>query len=85
MMTRDESLELSTIHYIEMPEDIHGAVRLMKNGRYLIAINNTMNEQEQRLALNHELAHIALSHFDSPKNIYEVEREADELAAIRTA
>ena len=55
------------IRYIPFPDEIHGHVfGLVKeqNNRFLILIDNRIEAEMQDSTLRHELAHIALKHFD---------------------
>ena len=79
MITRAEALRLSHIHYISLPDGIRGAVKQIKGGRYLIAIDSSMSADEQARTLEHELAHIRLNHFHSELDIQAVEAQAEKL------
>ena len=77
-MTRAEALGLASVHYLPLPDSIHGATRRAAGG-YLIAINSTMSAEAQAQTLEHELAHIRLDHFNSEASIEKIEAEAEAL------
>ncbi len=73
-----------TVHYIELPDGVHGAVTLNGDGTYLIIINNKLSECDRELTLQHELAHIKLDHFNRhDKTVTECEAEVDEYLKSR--
>lgn len=64
--------------------NIHG-VTISTGGRLKIFIDSAQDEQTQRSALRHELAHIVCGHFtDTARNLRQLEAEADEYAARMT-
>lgn len=79
-MTKEIALSLSQIYYLPFPDDIYGMVHPRRDGGYTIAINSNLPPEEQERALEHELAHIRLDHFNSDKSIRTIEAEADKLA-----
>lgn len=68
------------IVYINFPPSVFGAVKLKRDGSYLIAINENLPPDEKEKTIKHELAHIRLDHFNSDKSIQKIEREAEEEA-----
>ena len=64
------------IVYLPFPEDVHGCVRLMDDGSYIIGINSALSDAEKEKTLRHELEHIRRDHFHDPRPISEIEREA---------
>ncbi len=88
--------------YRPFPKKIHGSVEGLtqkQNDHFLILIDDGNSAEIQDFALRHELAHIALNHFDKTLPIDEVisngcnfgdeweqrEKEADSLAGLMTA
>lgn len=80
MMTRSEALSLARVCYAPLPETINGAVRLRDDGRYLIVISSSISAEAQEEALEHELSHIRLDHFQSEGDIGTIEAEAEALS-----
>lgn len=65
---------------LPLPADVHGAVKQLRDDRYLIAVNETLTKAEMDATVGHELYHITHRHFDDPRPIQEIEAET-ELAA----
>ena len=84
MYTREAALAVATIYYVELPDKINGITTPEPEADgFVIAINSKIDDFGQRIALEHELAHIRLGHFyDKTKSIETIEREADELAEL---
>lgn len=65
--------------------NINGIASLFPDGRYIIMIDNTKDEETQAHALKHELAHLYLKHLERDEGeIEQIEAEADEYAARMT-
>lgn len=77
-MTRTEAMQKTKVHYIPLPEGIHGAVKPTAEG-YIIAINSALSEQERARTLEHELMHIMRNHFSDERPIREIEAEAENM------
>lgn len=63
---------------------VHGLVSSSR-GRITILIDSSQDEQTQRKALRHELAHVVLGHLeDTTRSTSQIEAEAEDLAARMT-
>ena len=81
MMTRQRALMLATIQRADMPIVVKGmTIPNRKRTRFMIVLNNANDAETDAFALEHELAHIRMNHFDDPRPIQEIEAEADALA-----
>ena len=66
------------VRYMEMPPTIRGVTAEDADGDYNIYLNSNLPEETQIEALNHELTHIVLCHFDrGEKSAEERENEVD--------
>ena len=80
-------MQAFTLIYKPFPAECAGAVHGILSaagGRVRIVIDSNQDEQTQRHALRHELAHLALNHLDDARSIArsieEIEAEADAYA-----
>ena len=76
-------MQAFTLIYKPFPAECAGAVRGILSaagGRVRIVIDSNQDEQTQRHALRHELAHLVLNHLDDARSIEEIEAEADAYA-----
>lgn len=63
-----------TVRMINLPGDIHGAVRLSEDGFANIYINDQLAPEAKRKAFEHEVKHIDNNDFYNGKPIQEIER-----------
>ena len=71
-------------YYRPLPGGVKAAVRPCKD-EYIILINSTLPEDQQRRELKHELAHIYLDHYaQHSKPIAAIEEEANAMADTMT-
>ena len=70
-----------SLHEMELPENIHGALTLNKGNveSYSIFINNKQKETEQAVSFIHEMLHIYRRDFDSKKDVQQIEAETHEM------
>jgi Zn-dependent peptidase ImmA (M78 family) len=68
------------VSFMPTPQYIRGFCQA-KSDKSVIVINSLMEENIQKQALVHELAHIILSHFKSDKDVATMENEADDFCA----
>jgi Zn-dependent peptidase ImmA (M78 family) len=67
---------------MDASELVNGCCTQHKNGDFVIAINKSISETEQREALIHELSHIFLGHLTAHhRDLKGLETEADTLTA----
>ena len=62
-----------TVRMINLPGDIHGAVRLSEDGFANIYINDQLAPDAKRKAFDHEAKHIINNDFYNGKTIQEIE------------
>lgn len=60
---------------VPLPGGVRGAT-ILRNGDYIVLINENLCDQTQAKAVAHELLHIKLNHFYNEKTAVENEREA---------
>lgn len=76
------------LEYRPFPPPIKGkcnGVTARTDGKYFILIDSSNPPEQQALTLRHELAHIALNHFeDRTHTIDHIEQEAKDYAARMT-
>ena len=63
------------IHRVSLPGKVRG-VTAVKDGDYIVFVNENLCDQTQAKAVAHELLHIKLNHFYNEKTAVENEREA---------
>ena len=61
------------VRMVNLPGDIHGAVRLSEDGFANIYINDQLSPQARKKAFDHETKHIANDDFYNDKAINEIE------------
>ena len=62
------------VRMVNLPGDIHGAVRLSEDGFANIYINDQLSPQARKKAFRHEAKHIENNDFYNDKPISEIER-----------
>lgn len=62
-----------TVRMINLPGDIHGAVRLSDDGFANIYINDQLSPDAKRKAFDHEVKHIENNDFYNDKDIRDIE------------
>lgn len=78
------------IRFLPFPNDIQGQVfgcicHEVKKDIYAIMIDNTRPEDQQKISLKHEFAHLLMNHFfQLDKPIDEIEKEAEAKAQQMT-
>lgn len=60
---------------VPLPGGVRGAT-ILRNGDYIVLINENLREETQIKAVEHELRHIAKEHFFNERPAVENEREA---------
>ena len=63
-----------TVRMVNLPGDIHGAVRLSEDGFANIYINDQLAPEARRKAFDHEVNHIENDDFYNDKDIHDIER-----------
>ena len=63
------------VRMVNLPGDIHGAVRLSEDGFANIYINDQLSPQARKRAYNHEKKHIQNDDFYNDRPINEIEGE----------
>ena len=70
------------LKYKPFPPELHGQLAGITGGKpdgnLTVIIDSTLSEEEQKKTLKHELAHIALGHFQNTgRDMMRLEEEAD--------
>lgn len=63
------------VYKVNLPGDIHGAIRLDENGFASIYINDSLSPAASQRTLTHELRHLRRGDFTNELSIWECEAE----------
>lgn len=80
-------MESFKLRRIPFPQEARGHIlgaTQKRKGYCLIAIDSTLPEETQAIALRHELAHLALDHYNRPEYLADLEPEAERYAHSMT-
>lgn len=71
-------MEEIIVRSVDMPAGVRGFTVLDYAGDYNVYINTRQSYEIQKSALEHEINHIKLGHFNSSKSIDDIEFEANQ-------
>lgn len=68
--------EKITVKHVVLPETVKGCVTVLEDNHFLILINDSLSEEDQHEALEHELEHIRRGDLeDENKKVSDIENE----------